>query len=320
MEMTDGHFRWLANERLVQTAARLLARMAKEPKRLVILLNACGIHDVPETDLSDFSQRIRRVYWGAVWAKALNGLLFLVTLLICFLGVLWPAIVDQLHIRSDLFEDFSQALVFIVAGGLLVAYQIRKSRQTKSEDVLRQSLFVVEPMEGKLHRLREFSETNTDGEKKGVGPRNLSWSFASKEELADRLGSGSDGILSKSQLLVIAAQLKDGAIKDLSYRIVAHVMRIAAVVAIGCGLSLPLYISELAEVMNPESVGTTQSLLVLGAGGLALGIRRSYLTKRSSLLHARARVFMRGQSFVQRTQHLPSALYWIDQGLENSGG
>nr|ABB84823.1 hypothetical protein [uncultured delta proteobacterium DeepAnt-1F12] len=311
------HIEFVAAESLNQISADLLAKVAADRERLALILSESCPEPPTKEATEELATLLGTVRDRAMSMKLVNGTLFFLGLVVLLMGTAWPALNGGLiQIQNEFLSSLGQSFVLIAGGGILAIYRTFKARQTEAENTLRLSLFGVDTVEAKIRRAAAYLNDDAQPARTSQFGVEGVWGFSNSGELKHQLEAGYSAELSEPQLLLLAAQLKDAAIKERSYRLIGNFMGTGTVVAVAGGLCLPLLDLEAGGMLDAGGVGALQSLLVVGLGGLLVTLRRNYVDKRGRLLVA-ARELVSGQhSFEDRSQLLSTALAGVDTGLQ----
>ena len=225
-----------------------------------------------------------------------------------------------LALQDDFASGLIQSALLFIGGVALTAYRHQKGFQTRIEDALRRTLFNSESVDEKITRLRELFAT--PGEREEV--RRLAnasvqheWNLAKRDDLRARISTlaSTPTQITEAQLASLAIQFKDAAIKAYSYRWISGVALVLATISIVLGLTLPVLVAQIDALANVTHVGLSQSLLVVGLGGLFLSVRAQYNAKLDGLLSARYTVLTRQEAYDTKVRRLPDAILDFDVGL-----
>ena len=301
---------------LNQTSARFLGDLVSENQRLSELLTVSTGASPTSQQLEEIRTDLSRLIGKARVAKVLNAILFLVIVVVLFIGALWP-LLNHFAFRSSnptVNGMVQGAVIYGVGGALVFCYRRFKRWQSNIETNVRETLFVAEPVSCKLARLKERRQASVARPYHDTF-RTLLHTEAGHEELTRcvRVATGSEP--PEAVIRCLATQLLDAWIKRYSYRnLVLLFTSIALAIAV-LGVFLPFYIAKLG-IDQPGTQATLQSVMIFGAPAVFWGIRTQYKKRQDQIDEALRLTLVQPEPLAVKTARIPEFLRLIDSGFE----
>lgn len=311
----------ILNQTRNQISARLLLRLAEKTEWLAGCLTHTTGETTSESRVAEVQQALRRVYFWAVVHKVLNSILFFLTLGILLGGSFFQVLnLFWVRIDSPFIAGLIEAFLLVVLGGLsLSLYRRNKHQQSWLEDTMRQTLFASESLEEKQRRLAMNPSQSTSKSRSSYASFEEIYQEASQPgtlsaKLEDCLGRKP----SEVEQQIILAQLTDTRIKAYSYRNISRAATVFLILSVVSALAWSYVAPILFGLTDPTALGTIQSVLLLGVGGLCLTTRNQYVRRQRQAEEGMTLTLTEKESIQSKSNRLIQNLRTIDTGLEKT--